>query len=245
MAFDPASLAPEEQAALGRFDPTPNWWRRVIVVGVVLSSRWLTTAGNHVDWSGQERFHEARARGRGLLTFSNHTCLFDDPWLTACLTPPRWEDVRWIAADALNFFGTPAKAALFNAGRCVPVVRGAGRDQPGMHFLAERLDAGDWVHIFPEGGRSREVDSVLQTPLKAGLAQMIQATSPLVLPFFHLGMHEVLPIGARVPRLGRRIRVAFGHVTDAAEGLASRPIEEITGWAEDALRTLQAQVAVM
>lgn len=36
----------------------------------------------------------------------------------------------------------------------LPVERGRGMDQPGMRAAEQRLAAGDWVHIFPEGTRS-------------------------------------------------------------------------------------------
>lgn len=34
--------------------------------------------------------------------------------------------------------------------------RGAGLDQAGMRAAEARLAAGDWVHVFPEGTRSRD-----------------------------------------------------------------------------------------
>lgn len=37
----------------------------------------------------------------------------------------------------------------------LPVERGAGLSQYGMRVAQSRLSAGDWVHIFPEGTRSR------------------------------------------------------------------------------------------
>ena len=37
----------------------------------------------------------------------------------------------------------------------LPVERGAGLSQFGMRVAQGRLAAGDWVHIFPEGTRSR------------------------------------------------------------------------------------------
>ena len=195
---------------------------------------------NTVVIEGEDRFLAARVRERGLLTFSNHVSLFDDPLLTSCMSGSEWSGVRWIAADALNFFGSPLRALVFNAGKCVPIVRGAGVDQPGMKFLAERLDAGDWVHIFPEGGRSRDLHRRLQTPLKTGLAELIAASAPIVLPFHHDGMSDVLPIGSRFPRTGRAVTVRFGHAADSTSGLAQRSVGEITEWATDQLLELQA-----
>lgn len=224
---------------LTAYAPHPTPFARAVTWGVATSSRWFMEKGQRLEVDGRERLDAARAEARGLLTFSNHVSLFDDPWLTACLTGPSWEALRWIAADADNFFGTRWKATFFGAGKCVPVVRGIGRQQPGMAFLAERLLEGDWVHVFPEGGRSREEAGALQTPLKAGLAQLVQAAAPLTLPFFHVGMHDVLPIGTSWPRFGQEVRMLLGEVTDTAEGLAARPMREITAWAEDCLRELQ------
>ena len=44
----------------------------------------------------------------------------------------------------------------------LPVERGRGMDQPGMRAAEQRLAAGHWVHIFPEGTRSPDGRSLGQ-----------------------------------------------------------------------------------
>lgn len=41
------------------------------------------------------------------------------------------------------------------ASQVLKTERGLGLDQPAMWAAEERLSAGDWVHIFPEGTRSK------------------------------------------------------------------------------------------
>ncbi len=197
---------------------------------------------NTVVFEGSERLEQARSErgpGRGLLTYSNHVSLFDDPLLIACLAEPRWEDMRWIAADALNFFGSPLRGWIFNGGKAVPIVRGVGLDQPGMAFLAERLALGDWVHVFPEGGRSRDAGARLRLPFKAGVAHLVRASRPVLLGFHHRGMDAVLPIGARFPRRGQTVHVRFGEIRDSAVDFDGWDLDAITRAVERDLQALE------
>jgi monolysocardiolipin acyltransferase len=229
------------KAAVDRFDPTPTAMRRVAAVGVAGASRILMQRLNRVEVAGQESIDEARSLqhpGRGLLTFSNHVGLFDDPWLLSCFSGPEWSSLRWVAADAINFFGTPLKATVFNAGKAVPVVRGAGIHQPGMTFLADRLRAGEWVHVFPEGGRSREPEGRFSRPLKGGMAQLVRDTQPMMLGFYHRGMHAIAPIGSWVPRIGKTVTVRFGEIRHS-EAFDLDP-EVTMSWVEQELLRLEA-----
>ena len=234
------SWTAEAAAAVARFHPVSSMKNRVLAHIVAKASEAWMRGLNRVSIIGVEQLDDARQHGKGVLTFSNHVSLFDDPLLTSCLSRSEWSQLRWITADALNFYGTSLKAAVFNAGKCVPIVRGAGVQQPGMAFLVERLRIGDWVHIFPEGGRSRRADQSLQLPLKTGFAELVRASSPIVVPFHHQGMGALLPIGGRLPRVAKRITVRFGEAVASDAGLARRPIEAITAWAADQLLALQA-----
>lgn len=240
---DSAAWTPNARAAVARWRPVSSVKNQLLTPLVVHGSRLWMQRLNTLVIEDEAQLLAARIPGRGLLTFSNHVSLFDDPLLTSCMSSTNWSRARWIAADALNFFGTQVRAVVFNAGKCVPVVRGAGVDQPGLKFLAERLKVGDWVHIFPEGGRSRDPNGQLQTPLKTGLAELIRQSAPIVLPFHHDGMSDVLPIGRRFPRTGKTVTVRFGEPDDSTSGLAERSVAEITEWATHQLLALQVGVA--
>ncbi len=233
--------SPAARAAVLRFSPGPKPWRTAWAFLLHKVSLLVMRGMNSVVVINRETFDSVHNKGRGLLTFSNHVSLFDDPFLTACFSSYNWQPLRWIAADAINFFGNPVYGELFNGGKCVPIVRGAGQDQPGMKYLAERLQAGDWVHVFPEGGRTRDPKAHLRQPLKGGMAQLIQESEPLLLPFSHLGMQKILPIGSFLPRMGHKVRLEFGEVTDSAQGLSKKAAPEITAWAEQQLLDLQAR----
>lgn len=224
-----------------------KWYHPAMAAVVIRLSRFIMTRLNRLEVEGGERFESLKGRnGRGLLTFSNHVSLFDDPLLVCNFGLPRYRDVRWVAADALNFFGSPWKAWLFTAGKSVPIVRGAGLEQPGLRFLRERLREGEWVHIFPEGGRTRDPAGLMAGSFKSGIGLLMEETRPLALPFYHHGMHEVLPVGARLPRRGNVVRVVFGKPIDCAEEAAPAeglpPAEAWTRRAYSALSQLELAV---
>ena len=208
--------AARESRALARWKPpTGSLTDRSLAALVIGLSRTIMRRMNSLTIEGAERFESQLERGdRGLLTFSNHVSLFDDPLLLSNLRLPPYRRLRWVASDALNFFGSPWKSFIFNAGKCVPIVRGRGFDQPGFDFLVARLREGEWVHIFPEGGRTRDPGAMLSGPFKAGIGRLIVESEPFLLPFYHHGMREVLPVGSRLPRLRKRVRMVFGQEVD-------------------------------
>jgi len=100
---------------------------------------------------------------------------------------------------------------IFSQGQCVPIVRGAGINQPGFEYLKKILQEGGWVHIFPEGTRNRKPELGIQNNFTQGIAHLLLAANPIVLPFYHSGMEKILPVGALLPRVGKKVKIVFGE----------------------------------
>jgi hypothetical protein len=89
---------------------------------------------------------------------------------------------------------------------------GDGIHQPAVDFAIEKLDRGEWVHIFPEGkifqdGKIRR--------FKWGIARMLLETQadPIIVPMYHRGLETILPEGKiYIPRpFGKKYVVAVGQ----------------------------------
>lgn len=220
-----------ELDAVARWKPGQKWYHPFMAGVIIRLCRFFMTTLNSLDIERLEQFEALKHRqGRGLLTFSNHVSLFDDPILPPNFDLPRYEEIRWAATDAVNFFGSPLVAWFFTSGKGVPIVRGAGLDQSGFHFLRDRLREGQWVHIFPEGGRTRHPMALMTHPFKSGVGRLMAETQPIALPYYHYGMHEILPIGSKIPRRGKAVRLIFGDPIDCDE----RYLQGITEQAEGA-----------
>jgi 1-acyl-sn-glycerol-3-phosphate acyltransferase len=88
----------------------------------------------------------------------------------------------------------------------VPVRRGQG-DATALGRLAELLDTGAAIAVYPEGSRSR--DGRVHR-LRSGVARLAADAQVPVVPAAVAGIYDVWPIGRR-PRLrGGRVTVRFG-----------------------------------
>jgi len=68
---------------------------------------------------------------------------------------------------------------------------------------------GDWLHFFPEGGRSRTLQ--LRQP-RRGLGKVVfHNPRALIVPLCFYGTQDVLPIGKILPRWGKRVVVTVGE----------------------------------
>ena len=160
----------------------------------------------------------AERGGRGLVTVSNHVTAVDDPGVVATLIPPTHfaapQHLRWQMCAADRCFKKRALLPFFRGGRVLPVQRGGG---PHHHFIDDtvrKLEAGDWVHVFPTG--RRDPDSRTLGQLKPGVGRMIASAEPppVVVPFYHYGMERIqrLKEGEVVPlTFGANMHVVVGE----------------------------------
>ncbi|OWA52699.1 Tafazzin [Hypsibius exemplaris] len=195
-----------------------NTGRGLTIVSIASISK-LILALNRLQIHGKERFLdvlENREKGRGLITISNHYCCADDPMLWGMLpwrhlTP---KTCRWGMGAAEICFSNERDARFFGLGKIVPIVRGDGIYQRGMQFIMERLQDGDWCHIFPESRVNQEHQWLR---LKWGVGRLISEASitPLVLPFFHQGADYIQANRPPfIPTIGKNFTILVGSVLD-------------------------------
>ncbi|KAK8454398.1 hypothetical protein SEVIR_5G447000v4 [Setaria viridis] len=139
----------------------------------------------------------------------------DDPFVIASLLPPsimlEAQKLRWTLCATDRCFTNPVLSTFFRSVKVLPVSRGDGIYQKGMDMALSKLNSGGWVHIFPEGSRSRDGGKTI-APAKRGVGRLVMDADslPVVIPFVHTGMQDIMPVGKRIPRAGKRVIVVVG-----------------------------------
>ncbi|CAM9198930.1 unnamed protein product [Choristocarpus tenellus] len=175
---------------------------------------------------------KSRPPGQSLITVSNHCSPLDDPAVFIAMLPAsvtlRPSLVRWTLCAQEICFKKSAHETLFGAAKVMPIARGQGVDQRMLLNFHRRSAAGGWCHIFPEGkcvqtgslgGRRPGPSREKYGRLKWGVGKLIAHSSspPTVIPIFHTGMSNVVPLHPStrkiihtVPRAGHCITARVG-----------------------------------
>jgi 1-acyl-sn-glycerol-3-phosphate acyltransferase len=182
---------------------------------------------------------------RNTLLIANHQSMIDSfliglaafyPW--AILKPHL---LPWNPAAVENFFRGWLLGWLSYNWRCIPVREGR-RDPRALRRLVEVLRRGT-VILYPEGTRTRD-GSVGGGRPGAGIVAL--TTGARVIPVAIDGMRDVLPIGRKVPRIGKRIHVVIGPPIEYAGAPTESPgREEAQALVDRAMDTIRAQVAAI
>ena len=159
---------------------------------------------NHVKVYNIDKAHQlmiGNRGGRGLLTLSNHASMVDEPALQMAFIPYTWmvdtQKLRWALAAKDVCFKNAILSFTFDNLKSLPVSRGGGVEQPEMALAVDRLERGEWVHIFPEG---RVFQDHKPHHIKQGVGRLIVDTilngypSPVVLVLYHEGMSDAAPV---------------------------------------------------
>jgi len=202
-----------------------------------------------------------RGRKTPLITVSNHCSSLDEPLLFSALIPwpiLQWQ-LRWSLCNDDMFFklGNVFAQLFFYAARGLPIWRNRSMDQPSFQEFCTKARKGGWCHIFPEGRIWQpwklNAEGRRLGPLRPGVGKLIahcEETDPVVLPFYHTGMHRVLPqvpnsrAQSFPPKTGNTLRIRIGEPIPVGDLLkeyrerreAARKTEGITdGWTTTAV----------
>ena len=183
-----------------------------------------------------EGVHRVPRKGPAILA-CNHVSYLD--WLFLPLVV-RWRHISFLAKMEY-FTGTGLRGRwqrfFFTATGQVPVDRsGSDASSAALRTAARLLREGKLVGIFPEGSRSR--DGRLNRG-RTGLARVAAETGVPVIPCATVGVFELAPPGARLPR-PKKVGIRFGEpmTFPSTDGRAATP-DELRAWTDELMAEIQ------
>ncbi|MEW9534067.1 lysophospholipid acyltransferase family protein [Microbispora sp. NPDC049125] len=167
----------------------PRFWEALAVVIVKPLSRLFVKR----RWRGGEHI----PRTGGLIIAANHLS-WSDPVLLAHYL---YNNGRWptILAKA-GIFKVPVLGHAVTQLQAIPVHRGSTEATQSLKTAEQRLRGGASILFYPEGTITRDPGNWPMTG-KTGVARLALTTGVPVIPIAHWGAQELLPYGAKKPRL--------------------------------------------
>lgn len=135
----------------------------------------------------------------------------------------------------INFYRLRALNWLFRWIHAIPVYDGGG-NKNALFEATERLQRGEVVGIFPEGGIA--ADGKMQKP-RPGVAIIAEAAQVPVVPVAIVGAFESMPRGSFFPK-PRRIHLRFGDPIPPLERSEAPRRERYRGFAESLMSRIAA-----
>lgn len=152
--------------------------------------------------------------------------------------------IPWNPAAEENFYRNSFLAWVADNWKCIPIKKGR-KDVGAIFKMADALRNGTMI-LFPEGTRSRD-GSIGKARGGAGL--LILETRPTVVPVCIEGMDELLPVGAVLPRLFKRVYIYYGKPLDLSEYYGREKCrdvaQEIMHLVMERIRTMRAEIQGM
>lgn len=198
---------PVPDASASTFDPVPG-----IGVTYVLG-RWVLAPLARLIYRPRIEGRKNFPRKGAVIIASNHLSFIDS--FVIPMASPR--PVRFLAKSSY-FDGKGIKGwfsrEFFYAVGAFPVQRGAGQAALDALEQQKRMLAAGWsTALYPEGTRS--LDGRLYKG-RTGIAFLALQSGAPVIPVGLVGTNDVMPVGAKFPRLRPRVTVRFGEPLDLA-----------------------------
>ncbi|GAA5903269.1 hypothetical protein JCM8208_002260 [Rhodotorula glutinis] len=183
------------------------------------SKLFLKAGCRSVRVDGLPQFLERLEGERGVLTVANHISVVDEPFMWGTLPLRSFLDsrkTRWTLGASDVMFNGKWDRWFFEKGQVIETFRGKGIYQRAIDESSKKLDAGNWVHIFPEG-RIKQDDLHSLRRFKWGISRILMECErmPLVVPVWIKGFQEVMD-EPRVwpnylPRRHKDVTILFGE----------------------------------
>jgi 1-acyl-sn-glycerol-3-phosphate acyltransferase len=235
---------------LSRVKIPMSWRLRLQAATTALPMRLLAFTENaliHRFWDlhvYDRHFADEVAKCEHVLLVANHLTVADSWPIAAAICDLWFHDFTWLPwnlAERKVFMRSALGLGhlIFYVHRCIFVERegDSTNRRRALEECTALLASGRKVLVFPEGTRSR---TERMRPCKPGAAIMAKSVAGcMILPVYHRGMEEVLPVGSKNLKVGKRLDVYFSKPIDPN---TYRTVEDLTMAIEHSLKTMERRV---